>query len=159
MRRSATIRVDNDFTTSQAAVALRAADHEASGRIDQVTRVLQPFLWHHRFDDRFDYRFLDLFVLDIGRMLRRQHNSIDCHRATIDILQCHLRFGIWTQPWQATILAQLRLALDDAVRIVDCSWHQFRSLVARITEHQALVAGALIEIQSTTFIDPLCNIR
>jgi hypothetical protein len=38
------------------------------------------------------------------------------------------------------------LALDQAVRQVDRQRHQHRRFVAGVAEHQALVAGALIEV-------------
>ena len=40
MRRGTTVCIDNDLAPGQTAVALRAADHETSGRIDQVANVL-----------------------------------------------------------------------------------------------------------------------
>ncbi|OMP13799.1 hypothetical protein COLO4_00928, partial [Corchorus olitorius] len=114
VRRGAAVGVDNDLAAGQAAVALRTADDEAAGRVDQVFGVLQPFLRQHRLDDFFNHRLFDLLVLHFRRVLGRQHHGVHRHRAAIDVAQRHLRLGVRTQPWQAAVLAQLRLALDQA---------------------------------------------
>jgi hypothetical protein len=48
----------------------------------------------------------------------------------------------------------LRLALDDAVRVVDRGRHQFRGFVAGVAEHQALVAGALLQVNTAPSSTP-----
>ena len=59
---------------------------------------------------------------------------------------------------QLARLAQLRLTLDEAVREIDRQRHQLRRLIARITEHQSLIACALIEIQAAAFVDALRDV-
>ena len=44
----------------QAAVALRSADDEAAGRIDEELDLLRQFLGQHRLDDVLDHRFGEL---------------------------------------------------------------------------------------------------
>jgi hypothetical protein len=57
VRAGAAVGVDDDLAAGQAAVALRAADDEAAGRVDQVAGFLQPLLGQHRLDDLLDDRF------------------------------------------------------------------------------------------------------
>ncbi len=60
---------------------------------------------------------------------------------------------------QLALLAQLRLALHQPVRQEDRQRHQLRRFVARVAEHQALVARALVEIQAAAFVDALRDVR
>jgi hypothetical protein len=53
----AAVGVDDDLAAGQAAVAVRAADHEAPGGVDQVAGVAaEAFLRQHRLDDLLDDR-------------------------------------------------------------------------------------------------------
>jgi len=53
----------------------------------------------------------------------------------------HLAPGVRAQEGQAAVTAQLALALDQAVRVVDRRGHELGRFVAGVAEHQALVAG------------------
>ena len=53
---------------------------------------------------------------------------------------------------------QLRLALDQAVRVVDRRRHQVGRLVAGVAEHQALVAGAGVEVVVAGVVDALGDV-
>ena len=79
-------------------------------------------------------------------MLGGQHNGINTVRLAMQIFDGDLTLGIRAQPRQATIFAQQCLTLNDAVRKVDRQWHQSVCFIAGVTEHQALVARALIEV-------------
>jgi len=83
---------------------------------------------------------------NFGVMLGRQHDGVDGVGLAVDVTDRHLRFGVRAQPRQAAILAQFGLALGKAVREVDRHRHQDRRFAAGVAEHQALVAGALVEI-------------
>ena len=50
------------------------------------------------------------------------------------------------------------LLLDQAVREVDRQRHEAFGLGARVAEHQALVAGALVEVQALAFIHALRDV-
>src|SRR5450830_96622 len=69
VRCSTAVGIDNDLATGQTAIALRAADDETTGRVNQITSVFQPFSRQHRTDDLFDRRFFDGLVLHFWRML------------------------------------------------------------------------------------------
>ena len=115
-------------------------------------RVLEPFLRQHRLDDLFDDGFVERglhlvlrFAL-VGMVLRRQHDGIDAVRLAVDVAHRHLRLGVGTQERQAAVLAQLRLAFHEAVGVVDRRGHQLGRFVAGVAEHEALVAGAGVEV-------------
>ncbi len=44
------------------------------------------------------------------------------------------------------------------MRVIDRERHQRRRFVAGVAEHQALVAGSLVEIQTLAFVHALCDI-
>ena len=156
----AAVGVHDDLAAGQAAVALRAADDEAAGRVDQILDVaLDQFLRQHRLDDLFDGGFAQVFQADVRRMLGRQHDGVDGVRLAIDVADGDLRLGIGARPRQAAVLAQHGLALDETVRQVDRQRHQRRRFVAGVAEHQALVAGTLAEVVVVGGIDALGDIR
>jgi hypothetical protein len=64
----------------------------------------------------------------------------------VHIAERDLGLGVRAQPGQAAVLAQHGLALHQPVRQVDGHGHQGRGFVAGIAEHQALVAGALVQV-------------
>jgi hypothetical protein len=151
VRAGAAVGVDDDLAAGQAAVALRAADDEAAGRVDQVLGVLQPFLGQHRLDDLlddgFDERGLHLVAVAlVGAVLGGQHHGVDAVRLAVHIAHRHLALGVGAQEGQAAVLAQLGLALHQAVRVVDRRGHQLGRFVAGVAEHQALVAGAGVQV-------------
>ncbi len=153
------IGIDDDLASGEAAVAVRTADDEFAGRIDQVTHVsLEHGLRQHRLDDVFDHRLLDLLVLHLGGVLRGQHHGFDRVGFTVYVADRYLRFGVGPQPRQAAVAAQLRLAFNQPVRKMNCHRHQHRGLIACIPEHQSLVAGPLLRVE-TAAIDTLRDVR
>ena len=79
-------------------------------------------------------------------MLRGQHDRVDFDRLAIDVTESDLRLGVRAQPGQAAVLTQFALALNKAVRVPDRGRHQIRGFVAGVAEHQALVAGTLVQV-------------
>ncbi|MCY1523250.1 hypothetical protein D9M68_581400 [compost metagenome] len=160
MRAGAAVGVDDDLAAGQAAIALRAADDETAGRVDQELGLRRDqAVGEARLDDVFDHRFVDGLLRDFGRMLGRQHHRIDFGRAAVDVAERHLRFGVGAQPRQAAILAQFALALHQAVRVPDRGGHQVGRFVARVAEHQALVASALVQIIFRAAVHALGDVR
>ena len=82
----------------------------------------------------------------VRAVLGRQHHGVDAVRLAVDIAHRHLALGVGAQKRQAAVLAQLGLALDQAVRVVDRRGHQLGRFVAGVAEHQALVAGAGVQV-------------
>ena len=95
---------------------------------------------------------------DVGGVLGRDHHGVDAVHLAVHVPERDLRLGIRTQPRQAAVLAQLCLALHEAVRVVDGRGHQVGGFVAGVAEHQALVAGALFEVQALAFVHTLGDV-
>ena len=70
MRCGTAVGINNDFTTGQAAVALRTADDEASGRVDQIFDVaFDQIGWNDGADDFLNHTFAHGFQAHIGVVL------------------------------------------------------------------------------------------
>ena len=152
MRASTAIGVDNDFASGQTAITLRAADHKTTGRVDQVTCVFQPFFGQHRLDDFFDHGFNErgfhlgrCFAL-VRAVLRREHHGVNAVGFAVHITHGHLALCVRAQKRHAAVAAQLRLALDQSVRVVNRGGHQVWGFFDRITKHQPLVTGAGVQV-------------
>jgi hypothetical protein len=76
----------------------------------------------------------------------------------VDVAHGHLALRIGPQVRHAAVLPQLRLALDEAVRVVNRRRHQIGRLVAGVAEHQALVAGAGVEVVVARVVDTLRDV-
>ncbi len=129
------------------------------GLIRYLISPLIEFLGQHRLDHFLDHRFPQPALLDVRRVLRREHDGVDGMRPAVDVAQGDLRFGVRTQPGKAAVAAQLGLALDQPMRIVDGGRHQDRRLVAGVAEHQALVAGTLVEVVVLGLVHALGDVR
>ena len=64
----------------------------------------------------------------------------------VDVADRHLRLRVGPQERQPAVAPHFALPLHQAVRVVDRKRHQRRRFVARVAEHEALVAGALVQI-------------
>ena len=131
---------------------MRATHDKTTGRVDQVTRVFQPFFGQHRFDQLFNDGFVERgFHLGggfrlVGAVLGGQHHGVDAVRLAIHVAHGHLAFRVGTQERQAAIAAQLGLALDQTVRIVNGGRHQLGGLLASVAKHQALVTRTNVQV-------------
>ena len=92
-------------------------------------------------------------------MLCGEHHGIDALGAPIFVPQGDLRLGVGTQPRHASITAQKRLPLYQAMRKINRRGHQYRRLIAGIAKHQPLVARPLIEVVILGGVHPLGDIR
>ncbi len=145
------VGVDNDLAAGQAAIALRSANHEAPGGVDQVAGVLQPLFGQYGLDDFFDHGLVELgFHLvaqaHLGAVLAGQDHGVNAVRLAVHVAHGDLALGVRAQEWQTAVLAQLGLAFDQAVGVVDGRGHQLGCLVAGVAEHQALVTGTGIQM-------------
>jgi hypothetical protein len=161
MSAHAAVRVDDDLASGQTAVAVGAADHEAAGRVDpELGLVVEQLGRQHRPDHLFDDRFLELLVLDVGRVLGREHDRVDAlgRAAVVAVLDRDLALRIRAQPRQLAVLAQGRLLPHQLVREHDRHRHQLFGLVDREAEHQTLVARALLLVQARAGRDALRDV-
>ncbi|OIQ63983.1 hypothetical protein GALL_544700 [mine drainage metagenome] len=76
----------------------------------------------------------------------------------IDVAHGDLAFGIRAQKRQTTVFAQLGLAFDQAVGVVNRGGHQLRRFVAGVAKHQTLVAGTGVEVIVGGMVHPLGNV-
>ncbi len=102
--------------------------------------------------------FIFVAVALLGAVLGRQHDGVDAVRLAVDVAHRHLALGVRAQEGQAAVLAQLGLALDQPVRVVDRRRHQLGRFVAGVAEHQALVAGAGVQVVVAGMVDALRDV-
>ena len=68
----------------------------------------------------------------------------DFFRLAVDVAHGDLRFRVRAEPWGFAALADLGQLASETVGEHDGRGHQFRRFIARVAEHEALVAGALL---------------
>ena len=143
----AAVAVHDDFPAGQTRVALRPADHETAGRIDEEPGVLrEQVLRECLSDDLFNAKFLDRSVPRLRAVLRGDDHVGDLHRLILHITDGDLRLRVGTQPLHPSALADAGQFAAELVRVHDRRRHQFRRLRRRVAEHQTLVARALLRV-------------
>ena len=141
----AAVAVDDDFASGQAGVALRSADDEFAGRVDQILGVLGQHLGRENLLDQVvDDELFDRVVGNAIGVLRGDDHGGDFFRLAVDIAHGDLRLRVGAEPGGFAALADLGQFASKSVGEHDRRGHQFRCLVAGIAEHEALVAGALL---------------
>ena len=84
------------------------------------------------------------------------HDLRHLDRLAAFIADRHLTLGVGPERLCLARTARLRHQLENAVSVVDRSRHQFGCLAARVAEHDALVAGALVLVAGR--VDALRNV-
>ncbi len=148
----AAVGVDDDLAARQAGVAHRAADLEAAGRVDQGAVAADvevgaavAQLGEDRLDDVLpDVGLEHALERDVRRVLGREHDGVEPHRLVALVGDGDLGLAVGAQVGELVALAHLGEALRQPVGEVDRQRHQLGGVVARVAEHQALVAGALL---------------
>ncbi len=148
----AAVGVDDDLAAGEAGVAHRAADLEAAGRVDQ-----RPVVGHvevgagvtqlgeDRLEDvRGDVGREHAVERHVGGVLGRQDDRVELDGAVAVVGDRHLGLAVGAQVGEVAVLADLGEPLGEPVREVDRQRHQLGGVVARVAEHQALVASALL---------------
>jgi len=147
------------FAAGEAGIAAGAADHEATGRVDEVLGVLSS-------------RCLGSVFWTTSSMIASL--SVLCFTLSecwVETTTVSMRFGTsfsystvtWLLPsgrrkstW--FFLAHGRQLLGQLVSVHDRRRHQLGRLVAGVAEHQALIAGALLLEQALTLGDALRDV-
>ena len=112
VRACAAVGVDDDLAPGQAAVALRAADHEAAGRVDQVLDVsFSQFLRQHGLMiSSITASMAACFIFgpsDISGECWVESTTVSIAIGlAVHVAQGDLRLGVRAQPRQAAVLAQ-----------------------------------------------------
>src|SRR6185437_1809883 len=140
----AAVAIHDDLAAGQAGVALRSADHETAGRVDEELRLFVDQAFGQYFlDDFLDAKILDGFVLRIVRVLGGNDDVGDADGLVIFVLDGDLALGVGTEPFHLAALANAGEFTAEAMRIHDGGGHELAGFIASVTEHQVLVAGAL----------------
>ena len=142
----AAVGVDDDLAARQAAVADRAADDEATRRVDEELLAQRVGVVHVRGQDREDDVLPevgeDLVAGRVLGVLGGDQELLDRRRDAVDIPHRHLRLAVRAQVVQRAVVADRRELLGELVRERDRQRHELRRLVGRVAEHHALVARA-----------------
>ena len=78
MRGCAAVGVDDDFASGQTAVAVRAANHEFAGGVDQIFGFCREhFGRQYGLDNLLDYLFFQLFMADFGVVLGGKDDGVN----------------------------------------------------------------------------------
>ncbi len=149
----ATVGVDDDLTASEAAVAVRTADNELAGRVDEVNGLLvQKLCRNHLLDELFDDFLFDCRVLEDLAVhefvvLRGDDDRVDADRAVLFVVfDGDLGLGVRTEPLDLALFAEFLDLGHELVGEADRERHQFLGFVASVTEHHTLVACTLLVV-------------
>jgi hypothetical protein len=162
VRTPTTVRVDNDFATRQASIAVRSANDKATARIQVVNRlVVQVLFRNNGLDDVFHEIGLDLFLRHVFAVLRRNDNGMDAfrHRHAIfeHVFARDLRLAVRAHPFARAILAHLRQLVANLRRQHVRERHKHGRFIGGVAKHDALIASA--NFLNIRRIDTLRNIR
>ena len=125
------------------AVALRTADHEAARGIDVIFRALvDPLPGQRRLNDLLHAPLRERLVLRQS-LCWVEITTRDFHRLIVHVAHRHLALRVRAQPCHLAGSCALSPGASQQMREHDRRRHQFGRLIARIAEHQALVARAL----------------
>ncbi len=173
----AAVGIDNDLTTGETSIAVRATDDELASRIDKegelVVEESALLLVETIVDDTWDEDVLDVLT-DFGKhlliisveliVLSREDDSIDAYWQVglAVILYGHLALGIRTEVWHwRRLLATDLVELDEEeVAQLEGQWHAVVGLVGSITKHHTLIASTLLlwyaTLNATVDVSALC---
>jgi hypothetical protein len=156
----AAVGVDDDLAAGEAAVALRSADDEATRRVDVELRVLvDQLLRDDLLDHQLDDGLAERLVFDALVVLRRDDDRVAADRHVVLVLERDLRLAVGAEEVDLAALADARELARELVRVIDRRGHQVGRLVGRITEHEALVARALLLVEAFALGDALRDVR
>ena len=144
MRAGAAVGVDDDLAPGEPGVAHGAAGDEPAGRVDveDGTLAIQQVRGDRRQDHLLDHVRPDPALVDLRRVLGRDHDRLDGHRLAVDVPDRDLALAVRSQVIEVAGLPHGRELLGEPVREHDRERHQLLGLAAGVPEHQALVAGA-----------------
>ena len=137
------VGVDDDLSPGQATVAMGATDHTAASRVDMICDfAVCQFGRQKRFDDLVDYVLFDFILSHFVIVLGRNDDRVNRNGAIVFVFDSDLALAVRAKPTDLVLLAGLGQPVDDPVGKGDRHWHQLGRVVARVAEHEALVAGA-----------------
>ena len=146
-----TIGIDNNFSSSETGISSWTSDIELSRWVDDDLGVFEHISWHDFVDDLLGESLLDGFIIDIRGVLSGNENVVnsgwfDHTLFSFFILNNNLRFAVWSQPWDLTVLSldghDLAELVSENMRV----WVENLSvpLISGISEHKSLISGSHI---------------
>src|SRR5207244_8199953 len=112
-RLASSVLVDDDLAACDTGIAVRAANFESTGGIDEIARPDEHVLWEHGLDDLLDHRLGKLLLLFVHArvVLRRQDDGVDTLRFPVDIANGDLRFRVGAQALEPAVAPHFALPL------------------------------------------------
>ncbi len=144
---AAAVGVDDDLAAGDAAVGHGAAHHKPAGGVHQELGVHQKLRRNGLLNDFLDDGFFQIFILDVGIMLGRNHDGMHTHGHAVFIAYRHLGLAIGTEKRQGAVFPDFGQPLRQPVGVPDGHGHQVFGGGGGIAEHQTLVAGPLFRGQ------------
>ena len=93
------VAITDNLAPGDSSIAFRAADDEPASRVNQIgCFVVDPFRWHHFFDQELDQGFANLLLFHVSGMLRGNDDSRGSNWFVAVVFNRDLRFSIGTQP-------------------------------------------------------------
>ena len=139
------VGINDDLSSGQTAVALRATDYKASGWVDKDLGIFShQFFWNDNIDNVFLDICTNLFHLNIWGVLVGDNDGFYCNWNIVFIFDGNLSFAVWTQIRQSTVLANFSQTFGKFVCQRNWHWHQLWCIIACKTEHHALVASTVV---------------
>ena len=99
-----------------------------------------------------------LVLVPLGSVLCRDDDGVDARRRQAVVLDGDLALRVGTQMRNRVRLAHLGLARDEPMGEIDRQRHERLRLATCETEHEPLVAGALLLVQTGSLGDALCDV-
>ena len=135
------VRIHDNLAARQSRIAHRSADDEVAGGIDVILRARinhrgRKYRVNHFFPDS----LRKLVVRNLVAVLRGNDYAIHARRTPVNVFDRDLGFSIGPEEIQNVFLSDFSKAAGQLMRELDWHGHQFRRLIARETEHQALIA-------------------
>ena len=147
MVRVSAVGIHDDLASGQTTVALRTADHESSGGVDEILGVfIQHVRRKHGAHNVLQDVRANLLLRYIGCVLRGNYHGFDAHGRIVIVFHGDLRLAVGAQIGQCAVLANGGQTAGQLVRQRNGERHIFLRFIAGIAEHHALIARALIFI-------------
>src|SRR6266446_9215039 len=113
----AAVAINDDFAASETGVALRSADDETTGWVDEVNGLLVEHLNRQDFLDHFfDNKIANLAVLHVSAVLSGNDDVCDTNRLAVLVLDRDLALGVGAEPLDAASFAQARQLASKTMR-------------------------------------------
>src|SRR5208282_5341961 len=142
--RGAAIGVHDDLSTCHATINGRSTTHKATGGIHQEFDLpMKPIAQGARGQILRDI-FPDVGLIRGGKMLCGNNDGADVDRPSVFVAHGDLRLPIRPKPWKSSATSILRQTACESMSQENRKRHEFRRLVGRVSEHDALIPSPLL---------------